>query len=80
MKDTHPIIEKEFDQRLSSLTPEKRMEIGAKMFQVTKEIILASLSNKADEKEIKVELFNRLYGDEFSERERENIIRCLRGS
>ena len=77
MNDTHPIIEEEFRKRLIALQPDIRMKIGSHMFDVCRDMILASFSNRLTKSELRVSLFKRIYANDFDEKQREEIIRYL---
>lgn len=78
MNDTHPSIAAEYDKRLMSQSNDTRMLMGSRMFDASREIVIASLPEGLSVKEIRVKLFLRFYGSDFDEKTRAEIINHLK--
>lgn len=78
MNDTHPEIEKKYREMLMSLSREERMKMAFSMFDAAKKIIYASLPENMDEIEKKVQLFLRIYGNDFDDVQKQKIITRIR--
>lgn len=77
MNDTDPEIEKRYREMLMRLTPERRVRMTSDMWDMAKELSLATIDART-ESEVRVALFLRRYGHEFDEVERERIVAHLR--
>ena len=64
MNDTSPEIEELVRERLLARSGAERVEMGSRMFDAARAMILASLPPDLSEIERKVRLCERLYGDE----------------
>lgn len=71
-KDTHPEIEAEYRRRLMALEPGERAAMACRMFDDAKTIVLAGLKDRDSMSvgEIRVYLFERFYGRDFSDEEK----------
>lgn len=65
VKDTPPEINRMIFERVMSLSPGKRLEMGFSMLGTTKELILAGLPKGLSEPERRRRLYERLYGEEL---------------
>jgi hypothetical protein len=65
MNDTDPEIEQLVRRRLLERSGAERVEMGSRMFDLAKAMILASFPANLSPIEIKVRLCQRLYGDEI---------------
>ena len=65
MTDTSADATREMDQRMALLTPRERLEMASGMFDLAREIILATLPADLPEPERRYQLFVRMYGAEF---------------
>ncbi|HMZ57446.1 MAG TPA: hypothetical protein PL048_01650 [Leptospiraceae bacterium] len=77
MNDTSPEIEQMLHERHMKMTGEERVMIAASMYDTAREIVLSSLPPNLTEKEKRVQLFLRFYGNEFSDEGREKIVNHL---
>ena len=80
MRDTPPEIEQRIIEMMKSKTPTERAAMVSDMFHAGKILVIAGI--RAQRKDIednalKVELFRRMYGADFSEDEIERICRYL---
>ncbi|NQT24938.1 hypothetical protein HQ585_06270 [candidate division KSB1 bacterium] len=79
MDDTSPEIKNEIRERIMRFSGEKRIEMGALMFDAGRRMVLSSFPQNMDDGEIREQLFLRLYKDDFSAGERRRIIKHLKG-
>jgi hypothetical protein len=77
MKDTSKDISNLYNDMLNKLTGQERMQLCSDMFDTARELILASFPKGISEKEKRKLLFLRLYGQDFSEEEKEKILQSL---
>lgn len=76
MKDTTAEVESKFHEMLLARSPEERLVMTCRMFGTAKELIRAGLLHEhgdMDPGELRRRIFLRLYGDDFSEEEKEKI-------
>lgn len=78
MDDTSPEIREILKERYAKLTGEQRMMLGFASCATARQIVLSSFPKGLSEKEIRVRLFLRYYSNDFSEEEKEKIIRHLK--
>jgi hypothetical protein len=62
MNDTAPEIEKKICEMMMARTGSERVAMGSAMFDVAREIVLASLPKDLPDCELKLLLFERIYG------------------
>lgn len=82
MKDTHSAIEEQFLKMIMKKSGEERMRMGFDMDETARKLVTASVlyeTPQASEKEIKIAIFNRFYGNDFSPEVRENFIKMIKG-
>lgn len=79
MSDTSPEIERRMTEMLATKTPAERLSMMFSMFESAKKLIIAGLQHDGitDKRELKKQLFLRLYGDCFSDEEKEKILRHI---
>ena len=77
MNDTSPEIQRKYYKMIMDLPPEERLMMSVDMFESVKTMILSSLDKDLSEKEIKKQLFLRLYGNDFNEEEKKAIIQSI---
>jgi hypothetical protein len=63
MNDTSPDVEGFYRALLMDLAPEERLIRGALMFDAAREMILASLPAGLDTRELRRQLYERVYGE-----------------
>ena len=81
MIDTSIEIDEYMHKLSKSKSGEERLIMGCSMFDFSKEIVKSSIKNKnsdINDKDLKIELFNRFYGADFSPRNRQKIQTHLR--
>ncbi|MCB1156070.1 MAG: hypothetical protein H7A25_07180 [Leptospiraceae bacterium] len=78
MDDTSPEIRQMLRERYAKLTGEERMKLGFASCTAARKIVLASFPPGLSKTEIKIRLFLRYYGNDFSEEEKEKFIQHLR--
>jgi hypothetical protein len=62
---------------LNKLTGQERMQMCSNMFDMVRELILASFPKDISEKEKRKLLFLRLYAQDFTSEEKERILQGL---
>jgi len=62
MNDTSPAIEQKMREMIMARSGEERFIMGALMFDAARDIILASLPKDLPEAELRIRLFERIYG------------------
>ena len=80
MDDTHPEIKKLYHDMLISKTPADRLGMASRMFDSAKSLCLAGLLNEKqdlDQSEIRKALFLWIYGNDFSDAQKERIIKKI---
>lgn len=78
MDDTLPEIREEMKRRMMSLSGVQRLEIGARMFDASREVVLSSFSKKMDADMIREKLFLRFYGSDFPNEIKDSILNYLK--
>ena len=78
MDDTHPEISKTYRRMLMNLSPEDRFLKGARMFNVAREMALASQKEGLSDKELKTFLLERFYGNDLSDQFKRNFLAQLK--
>ena len=66
MNDTSPALEQKMREMIMARSGEERFIMGALMFDVARDIILASLPKDLPEAELRSRLFERIYGAPIS--------------
>jgi hypothetical protein len=74
MNDTTPEIENKLNQIYLSKSGEEKLLIALQMFETAKKIVISSMPKNLSDSDFRRELFLRFYGDDFSKKERENIL------
>ena len=80
MNDTNEKMQKIFNEMMMKKTNEERLIMGCSMFTAAKIIVRSSILEKnpdITENELRVKLFLRFYGLDFTESEKEKIIQHL---
>ena len=62
MNDTTPEIEKKVHQMMMARSGAERLIMGSAMFDLARQIVLASLPKDLSDEELKRRLFERIYG------------------
>jgi hypothetical protein len=81
MNDTSSHITQKIYEMIQQKTPTERLEMGISMYETSRSLIIWSILNDQPDiskSELKVELFLRFYGNDFSLEQREKIIAHLR--
>lgn len=81
MNDTSPDIAAQFDALMARRSGSDRVRMACEMFDLARALAVASI--RADHpgisgNDLRVRLFERLYGEDFSEEERSRILAALR--
>ena len=65
MNDTSPEVAALIRERLMALSGSDRIQMGARMFDAARDMVLASLPTGLSERERKRFLFQRIYGEDL---------------
>ena len=76
MRDTSPSIEREMKDRFKRLSGCDRLKMGCSMFDMAKELVLASLP-PCSPQEQRRQIFLRFYGSDFDADRRDRILAYL---
>ena len=69
MNDTPEHVERRYQQLLMKLTPERRLRLASEMFATARRVMRDGIRlelGAMDEAELRVQMFVRLYGEDFS--------------
>jgi len=69
MKDTNPETEEMFFNMMMARSGEERFRMGFGMYEMARKMVIASIlkdNPEISEKEMKISLFNRFYGNDLS--------------
>ncbi len=75
MDDISPAIRYLLLKRYTAMTGEERLLLGFKSCETAKQIVLSSFPKGLSKKEIRIRLFLRYYSNDFSEQEKQKIIK-----
>ena len=81
MTDTSPEVQARFDELMRRRSGSDRVRMMSEMFDFAKALVLSSLREThrdASDDELRVLLFDRLYGDEIDPAQRARIVARLR--
>ncbi|TET54046.1 MAG: hypothetical protein E3J54_02895 [Actinobacteria bacterium] len=81
MKDTAPKINHLLYELFREKSGEERLIMGCSMFDTSKKIVISSIKqNNPDigDSELKIKLFNRLYGRDFTQKDYQKITKHLK--
>jgi hypothetical protein len=80
MSDTSLAIEERMSQMIAARTSAQRLKMAASMFDAGKKLIAANLRQKngsLNEAQLRARIFERLYGDSFSDNEIARIVKRI---
>jgi len=77
MSDTTPEIQDIMDDIYKSKSGEEKLLIALSMFETARKIVLSSIPLNLSDKNVRIELFLRFYGNDFNEKEKDKIISIL---
>ena len=77
MNDTNLDISNVFAEKMMRKDGVERLKMGASMFESAKTIALASFSENISDREKKIFLFRRIYGNDFTAEETDEICKQL---
>jgi len=78
MKDTDRDTQKKYRELMLKKSGEERLKMGFDMFRFASKFIISSLREKGvEDSDLRKEVFLRVYGNDFSEEEKRNIIARL---
>ena len=83
MSDTSIFVESYFLEMMMKKSGQERLKMGFSMFDMARQQVVASIKRdnpNADIKDIRKGIFLRFYGQDFSLKERESILRTLDSS
>lgn len=80
MRDTPPAVDAMYREILMSRTPADRVRMAASMYDAAKAIIRAGIPAECWETEadLRLEVFRRMYRQDFSPEEMKRIVEALR--
>ena len=70
-------VDKLYKKMLREKSGEERMMMGFSMFQFSTKILLSSLKEKSPARDLKRNIFIRLYGNDFDDKKKKEIIKYL---
>lgn len=82
MNDTPGDVERQYQKLLMERSGEERLRMGCRMFDVARALVRASLGDPDGidgSPAMRVALFRRIYGADFSPEARERFVILLRG-
>ncbi len=82
MTDTPPDVQARFDDLMRQRSGSDRVRMMSEMFDFAKALVLSNLREAhpgASDAELRVLLFDRLYGDQIDPAQRAGIVARLRG-
>ena len=82
MTDTPPDVRARFDELMRQRSGSDRVRMMSEMFDFAKALVVSNLRHTypdASDAELRVLLFDRLYGDEIDPAQRASIVARLRG-
>ncbi|MFC2049226.1 hypothetical protein ACFLR2_01010, partial [Chlamydiota bacterium] len=80
MRDTSPAMEEKMFEMIRQKTPYERALMGASMFETSKKLIISGILQDNPDispAELRKELFLKFYGNDFTPKQSEKIIRYL---
>ena len=77
MDDTSPEIQQKIEEIYRNKSGEEKLLIALSMFETAREIVISSLPQNLSKKELRRELFLRFYGNDFSDSEKNRILKHL---
>ncbi len=78
MTDTPPEVDRLYREMLMSRSAAKRFRMGLDLFALAGQMMLAGLRAEGGERDLRARAFLRLYGDEFSAAEQQEIVKRIR--
>jgi hypothetical protein len=75
MDDTSPAIRDLLRKRYAAMTGNERLLLGFKSCETAKQIVLSSFPKGLSKKEIRIRLFLRYYSNDFSDLDKQKIIK-----
>lgn len=77
MNDTPPDVEKVYSEMLMARSPSERFRMGLEMFEMARAMMLVGFKSDSGNGS-RERTFLRLYGDDFSKEELDQIVRAIR--
>jgi hypothetical protein len=77
MKDTRPEVAAQFRNLMKAKSNEQRLLMGCSMFDTAKQIVQSSIYSQhpgITPEEMKIEIFLRFYGQDFSQADKDKIL------
>ena len=77
MNDTNPAIEEMFCNMMMAKSGAERLKMGFGMYEMSRKMVIASILQDnpgMSEKEIKISIFNRFYGNDLSPDTKQKFI------
>ncbi len=79
LSDTTPEVEEIYLKKLKEKTDSERALMGFSMFETARYIVNSSLAENLSIIERRAAVFERFYGSDFNENDKQKIVRYLRG-
>ncbi len=80
MTDTSPEFEKFYREKMMSLSSDERIRIGLSMNETARQIVWSSIPADLPESERRVQFFLRYYKNDFTGKQRNEIIKKIRNN
>lgn len=80
MSDTPERIERLYNDMLLSRTPLERLRMASRMYDSAKKLVIAGIRDKNPHltlSQLRAHLFLRMYGSDFTNTEKEKIIKSI---
>ena len=81
MKDTGPEIEEIFFNMMMAKSGVERLKMGFEMYEMARKMVIASIKEEnsgISDKEMKISLLNRFYGDDLPPDTKQKFIERIR--
>lgn len=75
MNDTNEKINITYRKMLMKLPGEKRMRMSLSMFDLAAKFMISSISKKSKVKDLRKQVFLKMYGNDFNDKEKEKILK-----
>jgi hypothetical protein len=80
MNDTPPDVAREVEQLMAQRSGSDRLRMACEMFDLARALAVAAIRAAhpgISEEHLRIELFERFYGEDFSEQERARIVASI---
>jgi len=80
MNDTSTKIESIYLEKIAQISPEERLSMACQMYQTGRDLVIAGIMAEhpgLSDSELKIHLFKRIYGPDFTPVIQETIIKSI---